>query len=140
MDCLEAKGYIFTDPDYATLRLTSQAGNVLFHGETVAMRSRVERQSASLEKRKREIPAVAGQGLLSALKAERTRLARQEGVPPYIIFSNAVLADMAGRSPRTMEEFLEVSGVGQIKAERYGECFLAVIAEYFNTAGNFTIN
>ena len=140
LDCLEAKGYIFTDPDYATLRLTSQAGNVLFHGETVAMRSRVERQSASLEKRKREIPAVAGQGLLSALKAERTRLARQEGVPPYIIFSNAVLADMAGRSPRTMEEFLEVSGVGQIKAERYGECFLAVIAEYFNTAGNFTIN
>ena len=67
---------------------------------------------------------------MAALKAERTRLARRDNVPPYIIFSNAVLADMAARAPATMEDFLDVSGVGRVKAQRYGETFLAVIAGY----------
>ena len=51
-------------------------------------------------------------------------------MPPYIIFSNAALTDMAAKAPRTIDEFLEVSGVGQVKAQKYGEEFLAVIAGY----------
>ena len=46
------------------------------------------------------------------------------------VFSNATLADMAAKAPRTMEDFLEVSGVGEIKAARYGEAFLKAIAAY----------
>lgn len=46
------------------------------------------------------------------------------------IFSNATLADMAARVPRSLVEFLEVAGVGQIKAQKYGEEFLAVIEKY----------
>ena len=108
----------------------------MFHGERVSMTSRVERQieSSAGRKRKRGAPEAAD-GLLTALKAERTRLARQEDVPPYIVFSNAALADMAAKAPRTVEEFLTVSGVGQVKAQRYGEEFLAVIAAYLEENG-----
>lgn len=67
---------------------------------------------------------------MAALKATRTRLAQREGVPAYIIFSNAALADMEQRLPRTMEQFLEVSGVGRVKAARYGVAFLRTIQEY----------
>jgi ATP-dependent DNA helicase RecQ len=56
-------------------------------------------------------------------------LARQEGVPAYIIFSNASLSDMAAKTPRTMDEFMDVSGVGAVKASRYGKIFLEAIAE-----------
>ena len=132
LDCLEAGECVCTEPEYATLRLGPRAGAVLFHGERVYMLSRVERQPEAAPERKPErVPAAPpDQSLLSALRSERTRLARQEGVPPYIIFSNAALADMAARAPRTPEEFLEVSGVGQVKARRYGEAFLAVIAAW----------
>lgn len=70
--------------------------------------------------------------LLKALKATRTRLAQAEGVPAYIVFSNAALADMAAKAPRTMDAFLEVSGVGQVKASRYGDAFLETIQRYFD--------
>ena len=136
LDCLETGGYLFTETEHATLRPGPRAGAVLFHGERVSMTSRVERQieSSAGRKRKRGAPEAAD-GLLTALKAERTRLARQEDVPPYIVFSNAALADMAAKAPRTVEEFLTVSGVGQVKAQRYGEEFLAVIAAYLEENG-----
>ncbi len=134
LDCLEAEGCVYTEPEHATLWPGSRAGAVLFHGERVSMTTRLEPEIAPVPGRKREAGPAAGppadEGLLSALKAARTLLARREEVPPYIIFSNAALADMAAKAPRTMEEFLTVSGVGQIKAQRYGEEFLAVIAEY----------
>jgi ATP-dependent DNA helicase RecQ len=71
----------------------------------------------------------ADQALFESLRALRSRIAAEEEVPAYIVFSNAALADMAARRPRTAEEFLQVSGVGRVKAERYGERFLACIAE-----------
>ena len=134
LDCLEAKGYLCTEAEHSTLRPGPGAGGVLFRGERVSMTSRVERQTAPPVRKQRDVPVATYEGLLSALKAERTRLARQEGVPPYIIFSNAALADMAAKEPRTMEEFLEVSGVGRVKAQRYGETFLAVVAAWAASA------
>ena len=65
-----------------------------------------------------------------ALKRVRARVAREEKTPLYLIFSNATLADMARRRPRTLEELLEVSGVGQVKAQKYGEAFLRALAGY----------
>ena len=68
--------------------------------------------------------------MLAALKALRSRLAQEAGVPAYIVFSNAALADMAALRPLDMEEFLKVSGVGRVKAERYGEDFLRAIRDW----------
>ncbi len=132
LDCLEAAECVYTETEHGTLRPGPRANTVLFHGERVHMLSRVERQIEAPPRQKAErVPAAPpDQSLLAALRAERTRLARQEGVPPYIIFSNAALADMAARVPRTPEEFLEISGVGQVKARRYGSAFLAVIAAW----------
>ena len=133
LDCLEAAECVYTETEHGTLRPGAKANAVLFHGERVHMLSRVERQTEAPVRQKAERAPTAppDQSLLAALRAERTRLARQEGVPPYIIFSNAALADMAARVPRTPEEFLEVSGVGQVKARRYGSAFLAVIAAWW---------
>lgn len=67
--------------------------------------------------------------LFEALHSLRTRLAREQQVPPYLIFNNATLEDMCRKRPTTPDELLEVSGVGTKKAERYGEAFLEVIAD-----------
>ena len=68
--------------------------------------------------------------LFMHLREVRKRIADEAGVPPYIVFSDASLYDMCAKIPETDEEFLEVSGVGQAKLARYGEAFLAAIAEY----------
>ena len=53
-------------------------------------------------------------------------------MPAYIIFSNATLEDMARRKPQSLEQFLQVSGVGTVKAQRYAEEFLSEIEKYLN--------
>jgi ATP-dependent DNA helicase RecQ len=63
------------------------------------------------------------------LRAVRKRLADAEGVPAYIVFSDAVLRQMAARVPQSREEMLALSGVGPVKLERYGEAFLAALRE-----------
>ena len=62
------------------------------------------------------------------LRALRRRLADAEGVPAYIVFSDAVLRAMAARRPRTPAEMLQVPGVGPVKLERYGAAFLEALA------------
>ena len=69
-------------------------------------------------------------GLYAALRAQRAELAKRESVPAYVIFSNATLTDMAEKAPRSMEELLEVAGVGDKKAAHYGKAFLQAIEEY----------
>ena len=66
--------------------------------------------------------------LLARLKALRLHLAQQRGVPPYIIFPDRTLMDMARRCPRTKEEFAQVNGVGTVKLRDFAETFLAAIA------------
>ena len=70
-----------------------------------------------------------GQRLLATLKAVRTAIAREEQVPPYIVFSDRTLAELALRRPRSLRAFQEVRGVGPVKVERYGERFLDVISK-----------
>jgi ATP-dependent DNA helicase RecQ len=68
------------------------------------------------------------EGLFETLRALRKRLADQAGLPPYIIFNDASLRDMAQRQPKTLEEFSTIVGVGQAKLARYGPQFVEVIA------------
>lgn len=71
--------------------------------------------------------AEADEGLFAKLKRLRLALARENGVPPYIIFSDRTLTDMCRKLPRTKEEMLQVTGVGEVKFERFGEKFLEEI-------------
>ena len=133
LDFLEADGYLRTNAGHFTLEPTAASSAVLFGGEKVSMPVRTDRRAESADREPRRKPAAVSaeaEDLFAALKAERMRIAQEEGVPAYIVFSNAALADMAARAPRTMAEFLEVSGVGAVKAERYGARFLAAIAAH----------
>jgi ATP-dependent DNA helicase RecQ len=69
-------------------------------------------------------------GLFAALKALRKRLADERGVPAYVVFTDATLAGMCRARPRTPEQLLQVSGVGQHKLETYGATFLQAIADF----------
>ncbi len=128
---LETQGYLHVDPAHGGVSLTSSAGDVLFRKEKVEM---AVRATPAPEKRRGKKTAIAGTSeandLFNALKSLRFKLAQQENKPAYIIFSNATLVDMAAKAPKDMVEFLEVSGVGEVKAERYGKAFLEEIATY----------
>jgi len=68
--------------------------------------------------------------LFEQLKAVRKAEADRTGVPAYVVFSDATLADMARRRPRTIDEFLQVSGVGERKSVRYGKKFISAIRKF----------
>src|SRR5262249_42959812 len=67
--------------------------------------------------------------LFEKLRAVRKRLADAEGVPAYIVFSDAALRGMAARRPRSEGELLQISGVGPAKLERYGKAFLEAVQQ-----------
>jgi ATP-dependent DNA helicase RecQ len=67
--------------------------------------------------------------LFDALRARRRELAAEAGVPPYVIFHDSTLREMAALRPRTLQALAEVGGVGAAKLERYGEAFVAVIRD-----------
>jgi len=73
--------------------------------------------------------AVKSNGLFDKLKTLRLKLAKELGVPAYVIFSDASLKDMVAKLPQTELEFSEISGVGQAKLEKYAEPFLNIIRE-----------
>ncbi|MGJ0237431.1 DNA helicase RecQ [Novosphingobium fluoreni] len=68
--------------------------------------------------------------LFQALRECRRELAQEQGVPPYVIFHDATLRDMAAARPATLEEMGRTSGVGSRKLDAYGEAFLAVIRRH----------
>jgi ATP-dependent DNA helicase RecQ len=70
------------------------------------------------------------EALFVRLKDLRTSLARESGVPAYIVFSDASLRDMCRKRPRTREQLLNVTGVGTVKRERYGDAFLEAIRDF----------
>jgi ATP-dependent DNA helicase RecQ len=69
------------------------------------------------------------EALWQRLRGRRLELAREQGVPPYVIFHDATLMDMIRRRPRSLAELGQIPGVGRSKLERYGETFLKVITE-----------
>jgi len=68
--------------------------------------------------------------LFQALRARRLELAREQGVPPYVIFHDATLTELAHARPRSMTEFATIPGVGQAKLLRYADAFLEVIEQH----------
>lgn len=126
IELLEAEGYLHTDPVHEGVSLTERAGDVLFRGERVevTVRKAVRRTPPPARALPHDAP---DDDLLAALKSLRTRIAAEENVPAYVVFTNASLIDMAQKRPTTLEAFLTVSGVGSFRAARYGARFLETI-------------
>lgn len=133
LDALEEQGYILnTKGEYPVVRLSNSAKEVLFHGKEVTMTERKVAAKPKPASRAKavEAPADMPQDLYERLRAVRSELAQKQHVPAYIILSNASLAEMAAKRPRTMGDLMRISGVGEARARRYGKQFLQTIAEY----------
>ncbi|MBO5898561.1 MAG: DNA helicase RecQ [Clostridia bacterium] len=132
IECLEYEGFIRTvGTAYPVLMLTPRSARILFEGETFVMK-RVKPKEPSVKKKSTSaVETVAvDRELLAALKAQRRTIADMQGVPAYLVFTDAALIDMCLKHPTTHEEFLGVSGVGQTKLALYGDLFLPLIARY----------
>lgn len=116
---------------YSVLKLTPAAWPVLRGEQRLELAVPRQRQAARSAARKRERLSADGrqvdEGLFERLRALRRRLAEQQGVPAYVVFSDATLAAMAAIRPQSPDELLGITGVGQAKLKRYGEDFLAVL-------------
>jgi ATP-dependent DNA helicase RecQ len=67
--------------------------------------------------------------IFETLRALRKRMAEERGVPPYLIFSDASLRDMARARPRTLDEFRQVKGVGDWKLQTFGDRFVTAVRQ-----------
>lgn len=114
------------------LRVTDLGLKVLKGLQTIELARYVAPQARTTARKKAERPVHTDpvKQLFEQLKAVRTDMARKAGVPPYIIFSDASLMDMAARRPHDIDAFLQVNGVGEKKAVQYGRQFIAAIRKF----------
>ncbi|MFA6157836.1 DNA helicase RecQ [Mesorhizobium sp.] len=130
---LVANGFLEPDPGGHGGLAISQKGHALGRDE-VSFHYRVEVRGRALRKMRGQeaLASVAGldASLLAVLKALRLRLAKERQVPAYVVFSDRTLIDMAERSPRDIDAFAEVNGVGAAKLKEFGAAFLAAIAAH----------
>jgi len=114
----------------AALRLTEAARPILKSDVTIQLA--VPRLEFKPDKKAKQAPSNYDRTLFIRLKHLRKVLAEENGVPPYVVFSDATLVDMSCKLPINRSTMLEVSGVGQTKLERYGEAFMQLIDDYIN--------
>ncbi len=131
-----ASGYLRSSMGkYPVLSVTAGAEEVLAgHKEVEEIRqevivpSRKTKKSASISRS--EVPRSGSGGLFEHLRQHRKQLASQLSVPPYIIFPDTVLIDLANIRPKTLGEFGNIKGVGEAKLKKYGLSFLEAISQY----------
>ena len=132
---LIAAGLLETDlSGYGGLHLTEAARPVLKGEQEVWLRrdAEPEKRMSKAERSARAKEAFEGANddpLWQALKAKRLELAREQGVPPYVIFHDSTLLEIHNRKPQTLGEMGQISGIGQAKLQKYGDAFLQVIEE-----------
>ncbi len=132
------EGYLTVTPDkYALLKLTDKSDEIIQGAGKVVIRevkgetsSYLQKPASSVSRRKSDILNSRGLELFDRLRGLRSEIAKREGMPPYIIFSDKTLVDMCVRLPFTREEMLEVNGVGEHKFNKYGEPFLEELRAY----------
>jgi len=129
IDHLEAEGYLHFDQEFQTIDLTAASSLVLHRNQTVKMKVEVDPEPILVNSVSTKLMD-ADADLYDVLKELRSKLAKDAGIPSYVVFSNATLTDMANKKPKTITEFRKVSGVGELKASWYGKTFTERIREY----------
>ncbi|WP_349669955.1 DNA helicase RecQ, partial [Lacrimispora sp.] len=137
MNHLLLKEYLsVTNDEYAIVKLTQKAGAVLNEEETILMKMAKEEAAVSQGKENRKTKkssssaldlTKADEELFETLRTLRLKIAKEEKVPPYIVFSDKTLIHMSVQKPKNREEMLLVSGVGTFKYDKYGERFLEIL-------------
>ncbi len=128
---LAGQGFLEKTGEYNVLCVTAEGHRVLKGERTPRLlrpASRPERQRTA--KASTESWEGVDKGLFEALRKLRSTLARERGVPAYVVFGDAALRDMARRRPSTLDRFLDVKGVGRTKCNQYGRIMIEHITSY----------
>lgn len=122
INLLAAEGYLaLSGGEYPVVKLGPKAAGPIKEGEKVRQR------------RRKKKAAPAPDQLFEKMRLLRKELAAREGVPPYIIFPDSTLRELTEQLPRDRQSLLCVKGIGQVKAERFGEAFLQLIGEHLDS-------
>jgi ATP-dependent DNA helicase RecQ len=125
-------GCIEEDPQYRTLLLTAEGRLALNERRTFAF-SKPRFVEKPRKRRAERMPAAIGatdEGLFEQLRRLRKEIADDQNVPPYVVFSDATLRELAAEKPATLAAFRQIGGVGDTKLARYGERFVAAIRAF----------
>ena len=114
--------------EYRVVSLSEYGAQIIKERLNVSIHAKrlVEHKRAS-KKVKKVLSGSFDLSIFERLRALRLEISKQNGIPPYVVFSDKTLKEMAEKLPHTKEAMLEVSGVGEVKFERYGEAFLELI-------------
>jgi len=125
------KKLVIQDMEYGSLKLADKAWDVFQNKETVLGHLKKEYNDKDIEEESKiKTTPDHDKDLFEILRKKRKNLADHAGIPPYIIFSDRTLIEMAAYFPQTMENLLDIHGVGIVKREKYGSIFLGLIQEY----------
>jgi len=125
------RGYLkLSDDGYNTVELTPEAGRALKERRSFRMKPIQTKVTAAARSQEKAGAIECDEGLFEVLRKMRKELADTHGVPPYVIFGDVALRQMARRYPRDEEAFLAIPGVGQQKLREYGAQFIEVIDEW----------
>jgi ATP-dependent DNA helicase RecQ len=116
---------------HGALVLAADARDV-FRGERkIELRRDLPTRSASVRRQLERSAGLSDEeaGVFEALRAQRTKLAREQGVPPYVVFQDTTLRAMASVRPRSLDDLAALPGIGQAKLDRYGLAFLKILRE-----------
>lgn len=129
MDQLEAQGFLARQGEYNILKITPRGWDLLRDNETVSL---VKSHRKAPKATQRELVSWEGvdEELFLELKKLRRSLALRAGLPPFMVFGDATLKDMARLKPKNEEQLLRVHGVGEAKLKKYGPDFLQFFSLY----------
>jgi ATP-dependent DNA helicase RecQ len=115
--------------------LTKKGVAILKGQESVSINEKRLQISKASKKSKKEPsePLEFEDRVFEALRALRKEIATKEGVPPYIVFSDKTLKELASYLPSTKEQMLQINGIGEVKFQKYGEAFLEALKEFIVT-------
>lgn len=125
------RGFLEQDmANYSVLRLTESARPLLRGERSLQLPAPREKlPTAKVRRKGRSAPAGEKPELFQALRQLRKTLADRDGVPPFVVFNDATLLEMAANRPQSLAELHQVNGVGQTKLARYGEAFLQLLQQ-----------
>jgi ATP-dependent DNA helicase RecQ len=134
------QGFLHREPAYSTLQLSPEGKSLLKGGELpvslakpikrAEKKSRKQRTSFSVESMDTDASPPVDAGLFEALRRLRRAIATEKRMPPYIIFSDVTLREIAARKPTSLEAFQGIKGVGESKLEEFCPRFMEVVLEF----------
>jgi ATP-dependent DNA helicase RecQ len=130
---LVARGFLGVDMEgHGGLHLTASSRAVLRGETTLRLRKdrAPEKRARAKTARAEPVSSEHDAALWDALRAHRLTLAKAQGVPPYVIFHDSTLLEMTRTVPTSLEDLAALTGVGQVKLERYGDSFLALLRSH----------